>query len=297
MNPVLERLVQVLQQRAPRPGDAMELQRAQFEEFAGKPAPVPGVDVAAISLAGLKAERLTPRESDPSRALLWLHGGGYVMGSLDTVRPLASRLALAIDAPVLTLDYRLAPAHPHPAALEDAVAAYLALVDEGYAPSHLAIGGDSAGGGLAVASLVALRNGGARLPAAGICLSPWVDLTMTAASYDAPTAFDPQAARWQLTEMASCYLAGADPATPSASPRFADLTGLPSLLIHVGGAEKLLDDATALAGVARAAGVDVTFECPQNMLHVWHAFAPKLPEAVAGIERVGGWLRAQWAHP
>ena len=296
MNTMLERLVQVLQQRSPRPGDSMELQRAQFEQLAGQAAPVPGVDVAAISLAGLNAERLTPRESDPSRTLLWLHGGGYVMGSLDTVRPLASRLACAIGAPVLTLDYRLAPVHPHPAALDDAVAAYHALVGEGYSPSRLAIGGDSAGGGLAVASLVALRNEGARLPAAGVCLSPWVDLTMTAASYDAPTAFDPQAPRWQLTEMARCYLAGADPATPSASPRFADLTGLPSLLIHVGGAEKLLDDATALAGMARAAGVDVTLECPQDMLHVWHAFAPKLPEAVAAIERVGRWLRARWAQ-
>jgi phenylacetate-CoA ligase len=293
---ILDRLLEVLSDRVPRPGDGVEKQRRQFEELAAKAAIADGVCVTATTLGNVAAERLALSDVESNEALLWFHGGGYVIGSLNTVRPLASRIAHATGVSVFTLDYRLAPENPFPAAVEDAVRAYRALLDE-FAPGQLAIGGDSAGGGLAVALMLALREQGLPLPAAGVCLSPWVDLTMTANSYESSDAVDPQAARWQLAEMADAYLAGAEPTSPLASPIYEDLHGLPPLLIHAGRAEKLLDDSLALSHAAEAAGVAVTLDCWDRMPHVWHAFAPKLPEAVGGIDAVARWLRARWTEP
>jgi monoterpene epsilon-lactone hydrolase len=191
---------------------------------------------------------------------------------------------------VLSVDYRLAPEHPHPAAVEDATAAYRFLLDTGISPGNLAIGGDSAGGGLTVACLIALRDAGLPLPAAGVCISPWVDLTQSGESMDSKADEDPMVSREALQVMANAYLGGGDPKEATASPLFADLAGLPPLLIQVGTAETLLDDATRLAERAKSQGVDVTLEAWEEMIHVWHAFAVLLPEGRQAIERIGEFL-------
>ena len=229
--------------------------------------------------------------ADASRVLLYLHGGGYVIGSIDTHRSPAGRLSRAAAARVLIIDYRLAPEHPYPAAVQDATAAYRWLLRNGATPARTVIAGDSAGGGLTVATLVALRDAGDPLPAAGVCLSPWVDLEGIGESMTTRASADPIVQKPGLLWFASLYLGGADPRTPLAAPLYADLHGLPPLLIHVGTAETLLDDATRLAERAKAAGVDVTLEAWEDMIHVWHLFAPMLPEGQQGVERVGEYIR------
>jgi acetyl esterase/lipase len=195
---------------------------------------------------------------------------------------------------VLLIDYRLAPEHPHPAAVEDSTRAYRWLLETGSNPKRMAIAGDSAGGGLTVATLVALRDAGVPLPAAAVCLSPWVDLEGIGESMTTKAAVDPMVQREPLLRMASMYLAGQDPRTPLAAPLYADLRGLPPLLIQVGTAETLLDDSVRLAERARAAGVQVTLEPWEDMIHVWQAFAAMLPEGQQAIERIGEFLRQHW---
>ncbi len=230
-------------------------------------------------------------------AVLHLHGGGYVMGSPASVGPVVAPLAKAVALPVLAVDYRLAPEHPFPAAVDDTAGAYRWLLATGLDPQTVVISGDSAGGGLAVAGLIAVRDAGLPLPAAGVCLSPWVDLTLTAPSIDAHAELDPQVDRDFVETAAADYLAGHDSRDPLASPVFADLRGLPPLLIHVGGDEALLDDAHRLAAVAAAAGVDVTLECWEGMMHVWHCFGPRMPEAGAALAAIAGWVSDRLAPP
>jgi acetyl esterase/lipase len=218
---------------------------------------------------------------------------GYVIGSINTHRDLASRLSLAAAARVLLIDYRLAPEHPFPAAVDDATAAYRWLLSSGADPSHMVIAGDSAGGGLTVATLVALRDAGTPLPAAGVCLSPWVDLECSGESMTTKAAADPMVRRDGLMKMAEWYLAGQPPRTPLAAPLYADLSGLPPLLIQVGTAEVLLDDSTRLAERARKAGVTVTLEPWEDMIHVWQAFAALLPEGRQAIDRIGEFITQQ----
>jgi acetyl esterase/lipase len=267
--------------------------RAGFEEAAASMALPADISSRWVKVKTLRGEWLEPNDPVADRIVLYLHGGGYVNGSCNTIRPLAAQLAAAAGARVLTVEYRLAPEHPFPAAVEDAVVAYRWLLEQGCDPLSVAVAGDSAGGGLTVASLVAGRDIGLPAPAAAVCISPWVDLTLTAGSIDANRG-DPQVHRQGLSRMAAAYLAGQDPTMPLASPLFADLTDLPPLLVQVGSIEALLDDAQALAAVAKDAGVEVTLECWEGMIHVWHAFAPKLPEGKAGIDRVGAWLTERW---
>ena len=229
------------------------------------------------------------------RAILYLHGGGYVIGSLNTHRALAGEVSRAAQAPVLLIDYRLAPEHPFPAAVDDGVAAYRWLLDQGFAPEHTAIAGDSAGGGLTMAVLLAARDQGLPMPGAGVCISPWVDMTCSNDSYTTRADADPMVGSAGITQMAAMYLNDTEPTNPLASPNFADLSGLPPLLIHVGTDEVLHDDSVALDARATAAGVDSTLEVWDGMIHVWHAFYPMLPEGKEGIERVGDFLRRQWA--
>ena len=213
--------------------------------------------------------------------------------SIGTHRGLCTRLSRAAGARVLNVDYRLAPEHPYPAAVDDALAVYRAVLADGVDPARIAIGGDSAGGGLTLATLVALRDAGDPLPAAGVCISPWTDLSLSGESIRTKAAEDPLIQPSQLAWMAGLYLGDADPKAPTASPLFANLSGLPPLLVHVGTAEILLDDATLLAERAREAGVDVTLEAWEEMIHTWHNFADLLPEGREAIEGIGKYLRAR----
>ena len=234
--------------------------RAQYER-AEKVFPIPPeVKVERVTAPVAPAEWLRPPSAEAGRVVLYLHGGGYVIGSPRSHRHLAAAIAGAAGASALSLDYRLAPENPFPAAVDDAVACYRWLLEQGASPEHIVIAGDSAGGGLTVATLVALRDARVRLPAGGVCISPWVDLTFSGGSYQTKAAADPIVARPGIDEMARAYLGATDPRTPLASPVFADLRGLPPLLIHVGGDEVLLDDAVQLAERAKAAGVPATLE-------------------------------------
>jgi len=275
---------------APVPGETVHDRRARFEASVASVPLAAGMTAQPIALAGRPAELWNGQLPEGGPTVLYFHGGGYTTGSLATVRPLASRLAAACGARLVTIDYRLAPEHPHPAAVEDALAAYTSLLDHGNHPAQLALAGDSAGGGLTIAALLAIRDAGLPQPAAALCISPWVDLTLSARSLTVNAAEDPLVSEWQLREMATEYLAGGDPRSPTASPRFANLSGLPPLLIQVGTAEALLDDSRLLAASARAYGVDVVLDCWSDMIHVWHAFAPRLPEANEAIKAAGEWL-------
>ena len=188
------------------------------------------------------------------------------------------------------MDYRLAPEHPFPAAVDDAVTAYRFAISAGHAPEAIALCGDSSGGGLALATLVALRDLGEPLPRTAICMSPWTDLTLSGASLQANRDADPMVSAATLALMADAYLGDVDRRSPTASPLFADLAGLPPLLVQVGSGELLLDDATRFAERAEAAGVDVTLEIWDDVFHVWHSFADLLPEARDAIARIGTYV-------
>jgi acetyl esterase/lipase len=275
----------------PETEPTVEQMRTQMEQ-ALQMFPTPGGVVREQTTAnGVPGEWVTAEGAAADRAILYLHGGGYVVGSINTHRTLAAGISKAAAARVLLIDYRLAPEHPFPAAVEDALAAYRYLLSAGYAPERLAVAGDSAGGGLTVALLVALRDAGEPLPAAAVCLSPWVDLEGLGASMETQSEVDPVLARQGLNRMAAAYLNGADPRTPLAAPLYADLSGLPPLLIQVGAAETLLDDSTRLAERARAVGVDVTLEPWEEMIHVWQIFAPMVPEGQQAIDRIGVYLQ------
>jgi epsilon-lactone hydrolase len=254
-------------------------------------------DVAAepTVVNGVPAEWVSTPDVDPRRVVLYLHGGAYVVGSLNTHRDLVGRISRAAGARVLNVDYRLAPEHPHPAAIEDATAAYRWLLQADHDPARLAIAGDSAGGGLTVAALVALRDAKQPLPAAAVCLSPWVDLEGVGDSMASCAHLDPMVQQEHLVRMARLYLGDLDPKTPLAAPLYADLSGLPPLYIQVGTAETLLDDATRIAERARTAGVDVTLEVWDDMIHVFQAFAAMLPEGQQAIDKIGDYLRARWS--
>ncbi len=257
--------------------------------------PPVGVAFETATVGGVPGLWNHPDGGATDAALLYLHGGGYVIGSPDTHRNLTARLALALGCSVFSADYRLGPEHPHPAAVHDSVAAYRALLDAGFAPQRLAIAGDSAGGGLTLATLVALRDGGVALPAAAVAISPWTDLTLSGESMQTMAAADPMVTEPGLQRMAEWFLDGGDPRDPLASPLFAELEGLPPLFVLVGEVETLLDDARRFDERASAAGVDCTLEVYPEMVHVFPAFAGLFPEADAAIDDIAAFLRKQLA--
>ena len=268
-------------------------QRAAFEEVAQLVAGSFEATSEPVDARGVPGEWIAAPGASPARTLYYLHGGGYVTGSINTHRALIARLSAASGARALALNYRLAPEHPFPAAVEDAVAGYRWLLEQGVDREGLVIAGDSAGGGLTVATLVALRDAGVPLPAAAVCLSPWTDLEGIGESAKTRADADPMIDGAHLAEDARWYLGGADPRTPLAAPLYADLSGLPPMLIHVGDAEVLLDDSTRLAERAKAAGVDVTLEVWDHMVHVWHFLAAILPEGQQAIDRIGAFVRSR----
>ena len=248
-----------------------------------------------VEADGVPAEWTSPTDAAPGRALVYFHGGGYATGSADLFRGLASHLARATRARVLNVDYRLGPEHRHPAAVEDAVAAYRFAVAQGHAPEHVALVGDSAGGGLVLATLLALRDAGRPLPGAAVAISPWTDLSLSGESLTTKADEDPMVRASILELMADAYVAKEDRLAPTASPLFGDVTGLPPVLIQVGSAELLLDDAKRFAEKLEAADGDVTLEVWEDMIHVWHSFADLLPEGRQAIERIGEYLEKRLA--
>jgi len=254
-----------------------------------------GVTCTPVEAGGVSAEWSVADGAAEDKVILYVHGGGYVMGSAGSHRDVTGRLSKASGARVLSLNYRLAPEHPFPAPVDDAVAAYRWLLAQGISSSNIAIAGDSAGGGLAFATLLALRDAGDPLPAAGVGISPWVDMEGTGESMTTRAAVDPVVQKEGLLEMAKLYLGDADPKNPLAAPLHANLAGLPPLLIQVGDAETLLDDSIRITERARKAGVDVTLKIWDEMPHVWHMFAPILPEGQQAIEEIGAFFKERTA--
>ena len=254
-----------------------------------------GVTCTPVEAGGVSAEWSVADGADQDKVILYVHGGGYVMGSAGSHRDMTGRLSQAAGARVLSLNYRLAPEHPFPAPVDDSVAAYRWLLGQGIQASNIAIAGDSAGGGLALAALIAIRDAGEPVPAAGIGISPWVDMEGTGESMTTRAAVDPVVQKEGLLGMAKLYLGDADSKNPLAAPLHANLAGLPPLLIQVGDSETLLDDAIRITERARKADVDVTLKIWDEMPHVWHLFAPILPEGRQAIEEIGAFFKAQTA--
>ena len=268
--------------------------RVGMDAFGGM-APMPeGLGVEAVDIAGLPAERLTPAGADDARALLYLHGGGYCVGSPTSHRGLAGRLAAAIGCVALVPDYRLAPEHRFPAAVDDAVKAYRHLLGEGIEPGRIVIAGDSAGGGLTIAAAIAIRDSGLPQPGCLLAISPWANLGQSGAAY-AAVLDDPMLTRRGLQDFADAYLQGEAADHPLASPALGDLHGLPPMLLQAGGAEILASDTTLLAERAGLAGVEVRAEIWPEMIHVWHAFAPWLGAGRRAIDEAAVWVKGKLA--
>ncbi|MGD0107102.1 MAG: alpha/beta hydrolase [Rhodopila sp.] len=249
------------------------------------------VTVEPVSANGVKAEWTSTPDADPFSAILYLHGGGYVICSLETHRHMVAEIGRAAGTRTLALDYRLAPEHTFPAPVEDTVAAYRYLLDSGLKPNRIALAGDSAGGGLVVGGLLAIREAGLPLPACGWCISPWVDMEALGESFIDRAATDPTVQKETILMMAEWYLGGADPRHPHAAPIYGDLRGLPPLLIQVGAVETLLDDSMTLARKAAVADVPVDLQIWPEMIHIWHIFFPMLSAGRRAIASGGSFVR------
>ncbi len=256
------------------------------------------VSVKATEVAGLKAEWLRPWRAPQEKVLLYLHGGAYLVGSCRTHRQLVSHVARAAGLNALVPEYRLAPEHPFPAAIEDAVRVYRALLADGFRPDDIVVAGDSAGGGLSVAMLLSLRDAGDPMPAAAVLLSPFLDVTASGDSATTRAAIDPWFDAKDMVIVARNYCgAETDPRNPLVSPVFADVAALPPMLIQVGDDEILLSDSTRFAEKLKAAGRDVELEIWPEMWHVFQLFIGKMPESRRAIKRIGQYLRGRLAPP
>lgn len=274
----------------PIPASAAEFRKAdQFMDLlTGEPT---AVTFEAGTVGDIPGQWVIPNDADPSSALLYLHGGGYVMGSSDTHRKMVGHLANAIGIRAFVADYRLAPEHPYPAAVRDAVAAFRGLLADGIRPNRIVVGGDSAGGGLTIAMLLSLRDDGRPLPAAAMLLSPWTDLAFTGESLVSREQTDVTVTAAGARKMAEYYLGSAKVRAPLASPLYADLRGMPPTRIQVGADEILLDDSVRIAEKLKNSRVDVTIEVFPEMQHVFQFGAGTLPEADDAIARLGEFAR------
>lgn len=249
------------------------------------------VKVEKVSAGGVPAEWTSTPGVDATAAVLYAHGGGYAIGSLDSHRHLVAEIGRACGARALALDYRLAPEHPFPAPVQDALAAYRFLLESGIKPGRIAIAGDSAGGGLVVAAMLAIRGAGLPQPGCGWCISPWVDMQSAGASMLDNAARDPSVQKAGILDFAAIYLAGADPRSPLASPIYGELRGLPPLIIQVGAVETLLDDSLMLARAASLADVYVDLQVWPEMIHVWHQWFTQLDAGRRAIAAGGAFVR------
>ena len=270
---------------------SLQQQRERLESLAKYQPMPPHVDVQQTKAGNVLVEWLRPTGTGNGQALLFFHGGGYTMGSCNTNRAIASRVAIASATPSLIFEYRLAPEYPFPAALEDALAAHRWLSSRGISPQKIVFVGGSAGGGLAIATALSLRDNGDPLPAAIVCISPWVDLELTGESITTRAGVDPLMNREYLQSHAARYIGDHDPRSPLISPIYADLHGLPPMLIQVGDYETLLSDSVRLADQARNANVDVTLDTWEGMWHFWHLSARLVPEGKKAIDRAGAFIR------
>jgi len=264
---------------------SVEDQRAAMEASAEMFPADPDVVSKEVNADGVPADWISVGASKADRIVLYFHGGAYVMGSRNTHRGLAGRIANAAQTRVFLPEYRLAPENPFPAAIEDAVACWRWLLAEGHSPDDMAIAGDSAGGGLALATLLALKASGDPLPACAVGLSPWTDLAGTGETAVSGAVDDPMLTPEGLRSSGKDY-AAEDLSNPLAAPLHGDLEGLPPLLLQVGTREILLSDSTRFAEKAQAAGVDVTLEIEDGLIHVWQML-PGVPEAESAIDRIG----------
>jgi monoterpene epsilon-lactone hydrolase len=282
----------ILRQSAFPADSTVDEQRRLFREaISAQPLPA-DVTVTAAALGGVRTAEITVDGIEPRHVVLYFHGGVYVISDAFLAAGLASQVARRAQAKVISVDYRLAPEHPYPAAVDDALAAYEALLDTGIAASDIAFSGESAGGGLAIATLVNARDRGLALPAAAFVMSPYVDLTLTGTTMATKHEVDPLLRRELLEPRVADYTAGQDAALPLISPIFADLSGLPPLIIQAGSHEVLLDDAVRLAGQAATADVEVTLDITPGVPHVFQAYSPMLDEAALALDRAGQLLSA-----
>lgn len=254
------------------------------------PRPPKETQTTAVDAGGVDAVRIAVRQARSDRCVLYFHGGGYAFGTAKLARDFTWRIGAAACACVIYVDYRLAPEHPFPAAVEDAATAYRWLAGR-FDPRRIAFMGESAGGGLALATLYKLRDEGLPLPGAAVAISPWTDLALTGPSLQSNAAADPMLTATHLPALANGYLAGADPRHRYASPLYGDASGLPPTLIHVGSDEILRDDAVRMADRLRAAGCEVEIEVWPRMPHAWHLYARILPEGRRAIEKIGAFLQ------
>jgi epsilon-lactone hydrolase len=288
------RVMSMLRSTQPREGDPLDFERYRRFLTAMAPRPPNGVQVLRTEVAGRTVDWVVPEGADPAVRLLYLHGGGFIAGSVHTHRALAARIAQAAGCVGLVVDYRIAPEDPFPAALEDSIAALAYIANYGpdgsaSTPRSLFIGGDSAGGGLTLSTLIETRG---QVPVtAAITISAWTDLACTGESLQSRAATEPFLAPHLMQPTANAYLGGSDPYDPRISPLYGDLRGLPPILMQAGDAEILLDDTRRFAAKARAAGVDVTCEVWPEMFHVFQAFSTILPEGQEAIEHLGAYLR------
>ncbi|MFJ6086928.1 alpha/beta hydrolase [Streptomyces sp. NPDC092369] len=283
----------ILRQAAFPVGSSVDEQRRQLRELTSAQPLPPEVSVKSGALGGVPVTEITVEGVEPRHVVLYFHGGVYVLGDALSAAGLASQVGRRTGAKAFSVDYRLAPEHPYPAAVDDALAAYEALLRDGIAPSDIVFAGESAGGGLAVATLVNARDHGLPLPAATYAMSPYTDLTLAGPSIDTKRDADPLLSRELLEPRVADYTAGQDAGLGLISPVFADLSGLPPLLVQVGSHEILLDDAVRLAQRAAAADVDVTLEVTPGAPHVFQAYGPLLDEATAALDSAGRFLTAR----
>src|SRR4051812_14552103 len=290
-----ETLEAILRQAAfPVDSDVNEQRRLLRELVSAQPLPA-DVTATAAALGGVPTAEITVDGIEPRHVVLYFHGGVYVMGDAFSAADLASQVGRRTHAKVIAVDYRLAPEHPYPAAVGDALAAYEALLQDGTDPSDIVFAGESAGGGLAVATMVNARDHGLPLPAAAFVMSPYVDLTLAGTTMETRREVDPLMSLELLRARVPDYTAGQDPALGLISPIFADLSGLPPLIIQAGSHEVLLDDAVRLAQQAATADVEVTLEITPGVPHVFQNFSPILDEAAAALDRAGHLLSARLA--